>query len=464
MIRVYYENKRYKNQIEYVFKVIGNCCGNKVKFVENLCNLNEESPEVTLNICYGKTATKIEGIHIFEGQLFDNNIYLTERSIPKCPVYRYKGLPIFYISSIRENDVEIMPKQINLRLDIVQSIFYILTNYEEVVQNEPSFYDQHGRFKAEYRILYKEKYFDKPLINEYVKLICDLGRKISIDELWKVPKTMSIHVTHDVDYPYEITLGDRIQTALFNRILGLPAKRKLNCGCEIIDTVEKNNGIISSWYFKGGGTSKYDDRYKLNNDFILQFVSNLRNRGCEIGYHYSYYASTNQELALKECQYVKNVLKLDDLCGRNHYLRYTLPMSWHIYEKLNIIYDTTQGCADCEGFLRGICIPYKLFDLQEGRELKVWEIPLTVMDGTLRGEAYRNYNKEDAQKRIFELIQTASEYSGVFSILWHNTSIMGKYWQEWFEDVYVSTMKYISTFDGCCMKGIDIIKKYNIND
>lgn len=465
MIRVYYENREFANQIEYVFKVIGNCCGNAVKFVTNISEFDEKQNEQTLNITYGKNLFYVRnGMHIFEAQLFKKDTYLTTESIPQYPLYRYGNLPILFIASSQNADVEVERQQIKLKLDIVQSVFYILTNYEEAIQKEALFYDQHKRFKAQNRILYRENYYDRPLVNEYAKLICELSKQIGIEGMWNIPEKMSFHITHDVDYPYEITFGDRVQIQLFNRILGLPIKRKISRGSEIIDTVERENGIISSWYFKGGGASKFDDKYQLRNKKNLQFVSSLKRRGCEIGYHYSYDASVNESLAQQEYSNVKETLHLDYVCGRNHFLRYEIPISWRIYEKIGIYYDTTQGCAECEGFLRGICIPYKLFDLQEGRELDVWEIPLVVMDGTLRGEAYGHYDAEEALKRILELMQTAKEFSGVFSMLWHNTSITGNYWGKWFEVVYEPAMKYIGSFDKCSMKGSDIIQKYNINN
>lgn len=464
MIQVFYENKEYANNIEYAFKVLGNCCGQKVIFISNEQELLTCKDEA-LTVTYGKKMIPLKkSVHIYEADLFSNTMYLKHKSMPHYPAYRYEGMPIFFVSSVQKEDIEVVDMHVATKLDIIQSIFFILSNYEEQIQTEDILYDEHGRLKLENRTLYKEEYFDRPIVNDYSRFFCKLSERIGVKGLWNVPRHMSAHVSHDVDYPYEITLGDRLQILLFGRILGLPVKRIISSGSETISTIEKENDIVSSWYFKGGGKSKYDDRYKITNGRILEFVSELKEQGCEIGFHYSYAASEDEGLAKRESELVKKSLDIDYLCGRNHFLRCKSAKSWKIYEKIGIVYDTTQGCAECEGFMNGICIPYKLFDVQNNCELNVWEIPLLVMDGTLRRETYRNYTADEALDRINELLKVVLEFSGVFTILWHNTSIHGKYWEDWFEEVYKPTMKVIGRVYRCSMKGTDIINKYNMNE
>lgn len=82
--------------------------------------------------------------------------------------------------------------------------------------------------------------------------------------------------------------------------------------------------------------------------------------------------------------------------------------------------DLMQGVADHEDFRCGICFPYKPFDVLENRVLDIWELPLTVMDGSLFD--YQNLTSEDGFQRIKELIESVKKYSGVFVLLWHNCS------------------------------------------
>lgn len=462
MIQVYYENKEFAPQIEYTFKMVGNCCGQKVKFIEDIHSLETQKDRQAVSIIYGKKRYSLyQSIHILEGPLFQNKIYLTKNSSPQIPLYRYKGIPILFKgSSSMEDDFIIEAGHICMNLDVIQSTFFLLTDYEEIIMGEEVHLDSHERFQS--RLLIREKYIDRPLINEYAKILCDMGMQIGIDTIWNLPPGIFYHVSHDVDYPYEICLGDRIQIALFNRII-LPLKEKNSKGSKKINEIEIENNIVSSWYIKGGGTTKNDHKYLLNNQEILDFFEQIKKRGCELGYHYSYAAFNDVSKAAQEAYYVKEKLNLEYLCGRNHFLKYKIPDSWRIYEQIGLVYDATQGCAEYEGFTRGICIPYKLFDLFENRVLNVWEIPLIVMDGTLRQENYRNYMPEDAFRKIMYLIQTVREFSGVFSILWHNTSITGKYWETWFEQVYKPIMRYIGSEKNSSLTGMDIIDKYKIN-
>lgn len=465
MIEVYYDNKKYGKQIEYAFKVMGNCCGHKVSFKESIAELRENSNNSSLQITYGKEAYHIgRGIHIYESLLFDDNKYLMKDSIPQLPLHKYNGMPLLFTSISQTMYEKASDVQINMYLDIVQSIFFLLSNYEELVLTEQEYYDMHGRFMSQNRILYQEKYHDKPLINEYVKQLCGLAEQIGLEKFWNMPSNISVHITHDIDHFFNYSTIEHLQMKYFKRVLFGPQKNKVIEGNEIINSIEKENSLVSSWFFKARGNSKYDDPQKLDNKIFLQFVSELSTRGCEVGYHYSYNAATDEVLAEQEANQIRKWLRVEYLCGRNHYLRYKMPKSWEIYDRTGIYYDTTQGDAACEGFLRGICIPYKLFDAMKGRELDVWEIPLIVMDTTLRSELYRNYSPQDALERIYELIDCVQHYSGVFSLLWHNTSIEGEYWEEWFKVVYKPLMEYFGTNSASCRKGIDIIKKYQINN
>jgi hypothetical protein len=94
---------------------------------------------------------------------------------------------------------------------------------------------------------------------------------------------------------------------------------------------------------------------------------------------------------------------------------------------------TTRPCrsfADHEGFRCGTCHPYRPFDLERNREIDLWEVPLVVMDGTLR--QYRRLGPDEAVTRIVELADRCREVEGVFTLLWHNSSLEGE-WAGWGE-------------------------------
>ena len=126
--------------------------------------------------------------------------------------------------------------------------------------------------------------------------------------------------------------------------------------------------------------------------------------------------------------------------GRQHYLRWKTPNTWEILEQAGLKYDTSLSFADHEGFRCGICLPYKPFDVVENRVLDIWELPLTVMDGSLFN--YQSLFPEEGFQRIKALIDTIKKYNGVFVLLWHNSSFDELRLPGWTE-VYEKTLEYI---------------------
>ena len=156
MIKIFYENKKFANHIEYSFESLFRCVG-----IKDFSFSNEYLGEE--DIVYGHSIPKdFSGVFIGEGLLF-SDVYLTENCIPQSPVRRNTdGLLVLYESIINGS------ASID-NTDIVQGTFFILTGIEEIVYADKSYFDKFGRFKAKNRILYKEEYLYKPIVNEYAE-------------------------------------------------------------------------------------------------------------------------------------------------------------------------------------------------------------------------------------------------------------------------------------------------------
>ena len=130
---------------------------------------------------------------------------------------------------------------------------------------------------------------------------------------------------------------------------------------------------------------------------------------------------------------------------RQHFLRWRTPETWRIQERLGLLYDTTVSFADREGFRCGICLPFRPYDVLEDRVLDVWELPLTVMDGTLQNPNYRGLTPEQAFDEVVKHVETVKKSKGVFVLLWHNSSFdrLGG-WEGW-REVYEKVMEYMAS-------------------
>ena len=190
---------------------------------------------------------------------------------------------------------------------------------------------------------------------------------------------------------------------------------------QIID-LERKYGAKSSFYFLALDKGNCDFSYSINelNEELKAIIDN----GWEVGLHGGSEAYNNLNEIKKEKEGLENVIGGKVIGYRNHFLRFKVPTTWEILKEAGFKYDTTFGYADCVGFRNGMCHPFKPFNLTTNQETDIWEIPLTIMDGTLAG--YMKLDMQGAWDITQKLVDTVERYNGVMTILWHNTSMVGE--------------------------------------
>jgi hypothetical protein len=221
--------------------------------------------------------------------------------------------------------------------------------------------------------------------------------------------------------------------------------------------LEDKYGFISSFYFKSR------NQYKIENmpdadSLLKRLLIKIENKGCEIGLHGSYESYIEESLLNMEKVQLQELTDSTIVGTRQHYLRFKVPETWRIQAEAGFHYDTTLAYAERCGFRCGLCMPYKPFDVLNNTVLDIWELPLIVMDGSLRGANYENLQLDEAFNRVRLLIDTTEKYHGCFVILWHNSSFdVLSGWGGW-KEVYEKIMNYISTRNCWVSTGKEIIE------
>ncbi|MGB4754907.1 MAG: hypothetical protein WBH69_02440 [Fervidobacterium sp.] len=128
--------------------------------------------------------------------------------------------------------------------------------------------------------------------------------------------------------------------------------------------------------------------------------------------------------------------------GRAHFLVFDITKSFEIYEKAGIKYDTTCSFADAVGFRFGTSKSFHPYNFLQKREYNIVEIPLIVMEGSLRSPRYNNLTPHEGFAKITEMVDKVKRYNGTFTFLWHNSSFYISYWKNW-EWVYHETVNYL---------------------
>lgn len=498
MINVFIEDRIHEKRIKYVFEYIFMVLGDECNYVDTIEELlkgktfeetsygkstyNKSTDISEINIIYGKSDYSScinfmnNTIYIKESQKLFNKNYLTPiiYEIRKLDnIVHLMGDDELYIDANRVSNT------IKTNIDIISDIFFLITRYEEVVKLEPYRKEKFNRFPSADSVLFKENILFRPIVNEHIELLWSWikGMNFAYErKKWWGNNDFAICISHDVDFILRYRSIKNIFKSIALTILrDKSIKDSLKIAKNYIESkidykkdpfytfdyimdVEERYGIKSSFYFMSGGTSNLDNFYSIEDERVVALIKSIEERGHEAGYHGSFNSYKDLNLMTKEKEALDKVVNEKNFGIRQHCLRFKAPYTWRIQEKLGFIYDTTLSFADKEGFRCGTCFPFKPYDILTDKIIDIWEIPLVVMDTTLMEDDYSAYTPKEAFEKIISLVETVKNYGGVFSLLWHNSSL-NKYdsrYNKWIL-IYENLMEYLGGKDALKGTGKTII-------
>jgi peptidoglycan/xylan/chitin deacetylase (PgdA/CDA1 family) len=320
--------------------------------------------------------------------------YGSPRAAPALPLARLDGLPLLYLAAGSECAVTRSRARLETTADLVASAFYLLSGYEESVDPRR---DAHGRFLAEQSFQGRAGLLAEPLVDDYAALLARL-----LGELAGVPVQppswdghgFALVPSHDVDGVKPRGLG-----SVLDPILALEAE----------------HGVRSTCFFLASEEDPVKPRYVLEDKHARRALRVARKHECEIGLHGSYWCLDRPGLLETERASLEAAAK-EPRGFRQHYLR--LPSgALARLERAGFRYDSSLGWPDALGFRNGTARPFRPFDLEARRELRLVEIPLVAMDRTL--QKYLQLEAEAAWCALEPVLEALRRAGGCGSVLWH---------------------------------------------
>ncbi|MGH9680554.1 MAG: polysaccharide deacetylase family protein, partial [Candidatus Acidiferrales bacterium] len=184
--------------------------------------------------------------------------------------------------------------------------------------------------------------------------------------------------------------------------------------------------LESAVYWMASSPGPRDSGYDPHHTKIREVIDWLRERGIECGAQPGYETFRSPNRLSREIARLREVLGDGPLGGRQHYLRWC-PDTWIHWETCGLAYDSTLGYADEIGFRAGTCIPYRPWLMALNRQAGLLEIPLLVMDRTLR--EYMNLPEEKCLERVRDCVDRCRAVGGVFTMLWHNNNLLDPHYR-----------------------------------
>ena len=378
---------------------------------------------------------------------------------PKININISKNIPILFPSSTNKRSEEpikvINKNEIIFNLDIVAATFFMLSRYEEIINDTR---DKYKRFPANESVAYKQGFLEQPIVDELGLILRSWIQYLLPD--WRPEKgTSKVILTHDIDFIRTLPNMRKMLRTFFVNVKSenlahsirnihntlLQEKNDL-ARSPYLQNIDKivqsslNNGLKSIFFFKASNASFYDSGYDISHTVLKDTFEHIKDAGFEIGLHPGYYTHKNIKWLKREKDNLENQINTNVLHCRQHYMRFEPSVTWKCQQKAGFKFDHTLSYVLHPGFRCGTCRPFKPFDLEEKKEMDITEIPLIIMDSTLR--VYKKYSPSLAKAKIIDLAKKCDAVEGTFTLLWHNTSFSGN-WMEW-GHMYTSVLPEIS--------------------
>ena len=218
---------------------------------------------------------------------------------------------------------------------------------------------------------------------------------------------------------------------------------------------ERKRGLSASYFFMTTGPQPEEAGYAVEE--AREWIEMIEEAGMEVGLHAGLATYLDHASMAEQKERLDSVVACHRYGVRQHRLRLAIPETWHIQADLGFLYDASYGYNEKPGPPANAYLPFRPVDPLTRKEIGIWELPLTIMDGTLRG--YLKLSPAEGLELAKRKVDEAYERRGLLSLLWHNTSLDDTDWHGW-RYVYEILLDYLLERGGWIASGREIIDRW----
>lgn len=340
--------------------------------------------------------------------------------------------------------------------DYLSTCFYLLSYLQEYTDYVPDTYD---RFPFELSLQKHFQCIEENLVAKYFDALYETTPKLKSLTTKKEHKS-KFFLTHDIDSLYG-AVGDnykfllkhgKIATLLqliFNHFLRTPNYMLLDKIMDIEDAYD-----VKSVFFWLVHEGMGNPRIK-NADYFIddKKVKAVRTKIYERGFVTALHKSISSDTHAKEFQKLgSHILEVN----RNHFLQIELPQGFNGMENSEVKIDSTMGFPEAIGYRNNYGLPFRPFKLKEKRAYNFLEVPLVIMDTTLK--FYNNKNSASAKNVVLDFLEK-NKQNAVLTILWHNNYFFD-YSDTGWVDLYKDILLFIRDNNMQTIMPEELLKEY----
>lgn len=366
---------------------------------------------------------------IVRSKFFDEDVYGTQKSEPQLPLKEISGTPFLFGDSI----IEQQGKTKIIYADIIASTFYLISRYEEMI-HPLDMRDSHGRFQGKLSISFRAGFLHRPIVDEYSRLLLNWLSE-SNKVTFPLEKIDKVYLTHDIDC---IAYYRNLRGFLGGVKRNLLNREGLKQVFKSLNKLTKDPAYTFNWmleednsvpqakklYFIKSPIQKHrcdNPSYSLSGKDFQQLISLLKDNGCSLGLHTSYFSGENCSIISKEKEQLEKVLNTTITKNRWHFLRTLCPTDFEHISESGITDDFSMGYADISGFRLGTSRCVNWINPSNFNVTSLRLHPLIAMDCTFSNSYYMNLTEEQAFNYILGLLSQVKKHNGEAVLLWHNT-------------------------------------------
>jgi uncharacterized protein DUF7033 len=330
--------------------------------------------------------------------------------------------------------------------DILAASFYLLSRYEEYLPHEK---DEYGRYAHTNSLAFREHFLPQPLINYWLHSFRKTLQYKFPTLIFKQTQFKCL-LTYDIDIAWSYlhkgwkrTLGGFVNSIrkgewarIKDRWLVLQGKRKDPFDCfEWLDAWHLYCRLKPHFFFLAAKrTSRYDKNTSCQKKAFRDLIAYYANTS-HLGWHPSWQSGDDEALLKEELEWLEVVGDKKIVHSRQHYIRFSLPVTYRRLIQTGIEKDFSMGYGSINGFRASVCSPFYWYDLEKEEATSLMIYPFCFMDANSLFE-----QKQTPQQTYNELIQYYERVKGckgVFIPIWHNfilgTDPSYAGWREMFE-------------------------------
>jgi hypothetical protein len=323
--------------------------------------------------------------------------------------------------------------------DIFAAAFYLLSRYEEYLPHEK---DMYGRFAHENSLAYKEGFLNKPVINFWIQDFAKALLQKFPSLIFQFPE-FNFTPTYDIDIAYSYrnkgllrNLGGFVKSPSLERVnVLLRLKKDPYDAYDLLDNLHRSHGLQPVYFFLVATSQSEYDKNLSPYGYAMWQLMREHAKKYPIGIHPSWKSFEKPALIQKEKRIVETAGKTEVNASRQHYIKLTLPETFHHLLDAGITDEYSMGYGSINGFRASVASSFNWYDLSNELLTKLRLHPFCYMDANSFFE-----QKQQAAESYNELqyyYETCKAVNGRLITIFHNnflgTSRQFEGWKEMYQ-------------------------------